>query len=123
MGISRVSRGRASRPVIALLPIRQRMARAARLTAIAIRDRLRTWAMSETAMKRQAIPKGKKSVGRNFDKKKAIDPQLSGEAEHIARIANLERRMLELPLLQLPQTGKPMLKGRDSSTAAPSPFS
>jgi hypothetical protein len=53
--------------------------------------------MSETAMKRQAIPKGKKSVGRNFDKKKAIDPQLSGEAEHIARIANSGRRMLGFP--------------------------
>jgi len=28
--------------------------------------------MSETTMKRQAIPRGKKSVGRNFDKKKVM---------------------------------------------------
>ena len=50
------------------------MASAARLAAIAIRERLRACAMSETAMKRQAAPKGKTSVGRNFDRKKAMHP-------------------------------------------------
>jgi hypothetical protein len=30
--------------------------------------------MSDTAMKMQAIPKGKKSLGRNFDRKKTMHP-------------------------------------------------
>ena len=72
--MSRVSNGRRSRCETARLPVRQRTTSAATLAAIAIRDRLRTWAMSETAMKRQAITKGKKSVGRNFDKKKVMNP-------------------------------------------------
>jgi len=50
------------------------MVSAARLAAIAIRERLRIWAMSDAKMKRQAIPMGKKSVGKNFDKKKAMNP-------------------------------------------------